>query len=445
MAGTLPVDEEGTPLMPCMIWLDTRASEQAEDIWSGLFKISGYNVFNLAEFLWITGGAPGKAGKDPISRILWLKENEPGVYEDAHKFLDSKDYLIYKSTGEFATSEDNANLSWMMDTRTKEWSERICDKYNIDMGKLPEIRRSIDKAGELTSEAAQDLGLEKGIPVIMGAGDIPAAAVGSGAVREYQTHAYIGTSSWLANHTFDRRTDISTYIGGLCSANPEMYLCIAEQENAGSCLEWVKNQMYKREMVKYEEKVEEIYQLFDRIVEDVEPGSKDLIFTPWVYGERAPLDDHSVRGGIHNLSLEHTRAEVLRAIFEGVAFNMKWALKYLEDLTQKVESINFIGGGASSNIWCQIFADILNRRVKQVAQPREAGVRGAAMIGAVGLGYIDRFEDVERRVDIQCTFEPDSENKKKYEELFEEFKNIYENNKEMYERLNESSSKKNKT
>lgn len=441
MSGTIPVDEEGTPLMPCMTWLDTRASGQAEDLVGGFFEVSGYNIFDLAEFLWITGGGPGRAGKDPISKILWVKENEPEMYKDTHKFLDSKDYLIYKSTGEYITSEDNANLTWIMDSRTKEWSDRICEKTGIDMEKLPKIKRSIDKAGELTSKAAEDLGLEEGIPVIVGAGDVTSAAIGSGAVGEFQTHAYIGTSSWLASHTYDRRTDIMDYIGTLCSANPEMYLCIAEQENAGSCLEWIKNQMYKREMVKYEEKVEEIYQLFDQIVEDVEPGSKDLIFTPWVYGERAPLDDHSVRGGIHNLSLDHTRADVLRAIFEGVAFNMKWALDSLEDLTQKAESINFIGGGASSDVWCEIFADVLNRRVKQVAQPREAGVKGAAMIAAVGLNYIDSFEDIGKYIEIKDTYEPNPENRKKYNELFEEFKNIYYNNKDMYERLNKISPK----
>ncbi len=437
MAGTLPVDGEGTPLMPCMIWLDTRASDQAGKIWDGLLKVAGYNIFNLVEFLWITGGAPGKAGKDPITRILWLKENEPGVYEDAHKFLDTKDYLIYKSTGNFATSEDNANLSWMMDSRTKEWSDRICEKYDIDMGKLPEIKQSIDIAGALTEGAARDLGLEEGIPVITGAGDVTSAAVGSGAVREYQTHAYVGTSSWIANHTYDRRKDISSYIGSICSANPEMYLCTAEQENAGACLEWVKNQMFKQET----EEKEGLYKHFDNLVQDIEPGSENLIFTPWLYGERAPLDDHSVRGGFHNLSLEHTRSHALRAVYEGVAFNMKWALDTLENLTRKAKSINFIGGGASSEIWCQIFADVLNRRVKQVKNPREAGVRGAAMIAAVGLDYIESFKDVEKRVDINCTFEPNRKNREKYEELFEEFKTIYRNNRDIYERLNESSSK----
>ncbi len=437
MSGTLPVDEDGSPLLPCMIWLDTRASVQAEEMLSGAIEIGGYDVFTLAEFVWITGGAPGLAGKDPISKILWIRENEPEVYEQTHKFLNVKDFLIHKSTGNFVTSEDDANLTWLMDIRTKEWSDVLCEKYGVNMDKLPKIKESPEIAGELTPKAANDLGLETGTSVVVGSGDVTSAAVGSGSVGEKETHGYIGTSSWLGSHTSDRRGDLSHYIGSICSANPQKYLCIAEQENAGGCLEWIKNQMYKREMIRYEEKVEEIYQLFDRIVEDVEPGSKDLIFTPWIYGERAPLDDHSVRGGFHNLSLDHSREHLLRAVFEGVAFNLKWALKYQEDLIGKVEGINFVGGGASSDVWCQIFADVLNRRINKVQNPREAGVRGAAMIAAVGLGHIEKFEDVKELVEIEKSFTPNSENREIYDGLFEEFKEIYWNNKEMYERLNE--------
>lgn len=437
MSGTVPVDSEGSTLMPCMIWLDTRASEQAEKIWSGPLKISGYNIFNLAEFIWITAGAPGHAGKDPISKILWVKENKPDVYEETYKFLDSKDYLIHRLTGNFVTTEDLGNLTWLMDSRTKQWSERICEKYGVDIEKLPEIKSSIDVAGELKEKAAQELGLREDTKVVMGAGDITSAAIGSGAVTEFKVHGYVGTSSWIANHTYDRRKDISHYIGSICSANPEMFLCTAEQENAGACLDWVKNEMFEDEVSRCEEAGEEIYQVLDNIAEDAEPGSKELIFTPWMYGERAPIDDNSVRGGFHNLSLDHTRENAVRAVMEGVAFNMKWALGYLEKLTKEARVINLIGGGAKSDIWCQIFSDVLNRKINQMVRPQEAGVRGAAMIASVGLGYIEKFEDIEKLVSVKETYEPNQQNRKIYAKLFEEFKNIYEKNKDIYERLNE--------
>ena len=215
-----------------------------------------------------------------------------------------------------------------------------------------------------------------------------------------------------------------------------MYLCVAEQESAGVCLDWIKNQMYHREEVREEEKVEELYQLFDRMVKDANPGASNLIFTPWLYGERAPIDDHSVRGGFHNLGLNHSREDLLRAVFEGVAFNMKWALIHLEKLTQRAEFINIIGGGAKSDIWCQIISDILDRRINQVHQPQEAGCRGAAMIAAIGLGYLDDFSKVEEMVKIKNTFIPNEKNRRLYDDLFDEFRNIYTKNKDIYARLN---------
>jgi len=431
MAGTLPVDDEGEALMPCMIWLDTRAAEQAKKIWSGMIKVSGYSVFTLLRFLRITGGAPGLAGKDGISKILWLKENEPDIYSKAFKFLDSKDYLLYKCTGNFVTSRDNANITWLMDTRTERlcWSDSILKKYGINGEKLPEIKKSIELAGRLTTEAAEDLGLSSGTPVVVGAGDITSAAIGSGAVAENQIHAYVGTSSWVACHTSRRKKDVRHYVGSICSANPNMYLCVAEQETAGACLDWVKAQMFRQN-------VNEVYELFDRMAADVEPGSRGLIFTPWLFGERAPVDNPTIRGGFHNLSLDHSSGHIVRAVLEGVAFNMKWALDCLEKLTQRADAIKIIGGGALSRTWCQIFADVLNRRMKQVHDPKEAGARGAAIIAAFALGHIKRLEDAERLVRVDEVFEPNPQNAELYEGIFKEFKNIYKNNCKMCRRLN---------
>jgi len=431
MAGTLPMNEEGEPLMSCMIWLDTRAAEEAEKICKGLIKVAGYNVLTLLRFLRITGGAPGHAGKDAISKILWIKKNEPDIYSKTFKFLDCKDYVLYKCTRNFVTSRDCANISWMMDTRKKRlcWSDSILKKYGIDKEKLPEIKKSTELAGKLTTEAAEELGLNAGMPVVVGAGDVASAAVGSGAVMENQIHAYIGTSSWLTCHVSERKKDIIHYIGSICSANPNMYLCVAEQETAGACLDWVKNNLFK-------ESKEDVYEMFDRMAANVEPGSGGLIFTPWLFGERAPLDDSTVRGGFHNLSLEHSREHLVKAVLEGVAFNMKWALGYVERLSSRADAINMIGGGAFSSVWCQIFADVLNRPIRQVHDPKEAGAKGAAVIAMVALGYLKQFEDAAKLVKIDHVFEPNPKNVQIYEQIFDEFKNIYRNNKQIYRRLN---------
>jgi xylulokinase len=409
------VDENCNPLMNCLTWLDTRAAEIARKIVGGrLFK---YNLISMLRFIRITGGGPGLAGKDPISKILWLKYNEPDIYRDTYKFLDVKDYLAARCTGNFTTSMDNANLTWLMDTRKNRmcWSDTLLKKYGIDREKLPEIRASTDVVGKLTKKAAEELGLLEGTPIVSGAGDITSAAIGSGAVLENEIHAYVGTSDWLAAHMKKRKLDIFHYIGCLCSANPEMYLCIAEQETAGACYEWLKSNFFES-LTPAE---------LDRIASEAEPGSGGLIFTPWMFGERAPIDDDEIRAGFYNLSLDHTRSEVVRAVLEGVALNMKWALKYFEKLTGQAEYIHFIGGGAKSDLWLQIFADALKREVRKIAEPEQAGAKGAAMIAMVGLGYLRGFEDVKKLVRVEKVFKPSKERAEIYDKLFERFRKIY--------------------
>ncbi|MBA7641105.1 Xylulose kinase [subsurface metagenome] len=291
--------------------------------------------------------------------------------------------------------------------------------------------------GTINKEVADEFGLNKDVKVIMGAPDIPSASIGSGAVRDYEGHIYLGTSSWCVCHVPFKKTDLFHNMASLVSAIPGRYLFTNEQEIAGGCLSFMRdNILYHQDELLLEEKVPDVYKIFDRIVEKVEPGSNKLIFTPWLYGERSPIDDHTIRGGLHNLSLETHREHMIRAIFEGVAYNSRWISQYVEkNIKRPLNPINLIGGGANSNIWCQIYADILNRTIRQVENPIEANARGAAFIGAVGLGYIT-FDDIPKYIKYSNIYEPNPANRKIYDELFQEFITIYKNNKKMYRRLN---------
>ncbi|MBU7031853.1 MAG: FGGY-family carbohydrate kinase [Theionarchaea archaeon] len=421
MAGVLPVDINGDALMNCLTWLDTRAAPQAEKIiGKGFLKISGYSLFPLIQFLRITGGSPGIAGKDAISKIMWLKEEAPTVYRESVKLLDVKDYLIYRCTGEYVTSRDCAHITWLMDSRPGKfnWSEALLKKYAIDGSKLPQIKKSTDLAGSLSPKAAQELGLPKGVPVIVGAGDMASAAIGSGAVEAGETHVYVGTSSWIGAHLPSRKKDLSHYMGSICSAHPAMYLCIAEQETASGCLEWIKSNVVR----------EFSYDQLNEYVSTVEPGSGGVIFTPWLFGERSPLDDPDVRGGFYNLSLEHDRGHMARAVFEGVAVNIKWGLMYFEKLvagTAPLDRIHLIGGGAKSDVWCQIFADAFARPVLRMENPLGAGARGAAAIALVGLKKFDTFSDIKSLIKVETHFDPVRENTRVYENILKEFQEIY--------------------
>ena len=434
------IDREGKPLMPAMTWLDTRSSAILHKrLWKPP-RIMGYNIFHLLRFLLITGGSPGHTGKDQIGKILWLRESRPELFEKVYKFIDAKDYIVYKLTGNVITSADIAYVWWMLDTRKKrnKWHARLCRLAGIRPDQLAEVRESADIAGELSAEAAREMGLIAGIPVINGAGDLSSSALGSGAIDEGELHVRIGTSGGVAGHFGKRKIDVAHYAGCIGSTWPQKYyLGIAHQETAGLCLEWLKNNvLYHQEQLKEERNVEQIYQVLDQLAAAVEPGAAGLIFTPWMLGERCPLDNTYVRAGLFNLSLHHKRDHIIRAVFEGIAFNTRWAMETLEKLYAKVTHLNAIGGGAKSDTWCQILADVTDREINQITDPQETNARGVALLAAMTLGYIESYHDIRNYIKIKKTFTPDPRNRDIYDRLFREFKNIYRQNKSWYKRMN---------
>jgi len=440
MNCTIPINKEGEALMRAISWLDTRAANITKKFRKGFIKISGFGIKSLLRFIKITGGAPGINGKDPISHILWLKEHKPELYQSTFRFLSVKDFVIFKCTKNAIISRDLANTSWLMDTNPEvlNWSKKLLNMLQIDEDKLPQIKKSTEIAGRLTEEAAKILGLKKDLPVIVGSGDISAAAIGSGAIAENKIHICLGTADWMAAHISERKKDLIHYMGSICSAQ-DMYLCLAKQETGAACLEWFKNQVCKKEIEEFGKESDEMYQFLDSLLESTEAGSKNLIFAPWLYGERCPLNDSNVRGGFYNLSLDHTRAEMFRAIYEGVAFNLRWAMNYMEKLVGKSERINTIGGGANSDIWCQILADVLNRDILKMKEPHLGSARGSAIIAMVGLGLIDNFNDAIPLIEVEKTFHPNPSNQNTYDLLFNEFIQLYKNNKRLFENLNSGS------
>lgn len=437
MNCTVPIDRDGVPLMRCINWLDTRAAAITRKFSRGIIKISGFGLMKLLMFIRITGGAPGINGKDPISHILWIKENQPEIYEKTYKFLSVKDFVVYRCTKNAVTSRDLGNTSWMMNSNPGKfkWSDKILKKLKINKEKLPEIKKSTEIAGELTTEAAGKLGLRAGIPVLVGSGDLTSSAIGSGAILNNQLIICLGTADWVGAHTSERLKDLVHYTGSICSSQ-DSYLCISKQETGAACLDWIVNQMFRDDLEKFKGNSKELYKHLDSIVENVNVGAKNLLFTPWMFGERSPLNDPNVRGGFYNLSLDHTREDLLRAIYEGVGFNIKWSLQVVEKLVGKTEKINFIGGGANSDVWSQILADILDRNIVQMSEPDLAGAKGSAIVSMVGLGVLKSFADAIPLIKIKKNFTPRPENKEIYDKLFNEYMKIYKRNKEMFRSLN---------
>jgi xylulokinase len=439
-SGTVAVDRDGKPLMNAIIWMDSRGAPYVKKICGGGIEFEGYNLLKLLRWLRLTGGAPAHSGKDSLAHILYIKHELPQVYKQTYKFLEPKDYLNLRLTGRYAAGHDSIMLHWVTDTRTISniaYDKQLLALSTLDRDKLPDLGRAVDVLGPLNPEVAREWGLSEKVQVVMGTPDVFSAAVGSGAVRDYEAHLYVGTSSWVGCHVPFKKTDLFHNMASLPAAIPDRYFFFGTQESAGIGLNFVRdNILYHEDELPSAPQPDDIYQIFDRIAEQTPAGSGGLIFTPWLYGERAPVEDHTVRSGFFNQSLQTTRAHLIRAVFEGVALNARWLLAPIESsVGHRLDTINMVGGGAKSDIWCQIHADVLNRTIRQIQDPILVNARGAAFLAAVALGGLT-FDEIPNRVQIAHTYTPNPENRALYDELFHEFVNIYNRNKKIYARLN---------
>ncbi len=433
-SGTVPVDERGCPIRKAIIWMDSRGAQYARGVTRGPVQVQGYGADKLVRWIRKTAGIPAHSGKDSISHILWLKHSEPGAYHSARLFLEPKDWLNLRLTGRAAASYDSIALHWVTDNRHADrirYDQALLRLAGVDGSQLPDLMAATDILGPVLPGPAAALGVPAGIPVVVGTPDVHSAAIGSGATRDFQAHLYVGTSSWLTCHVPFKKTDMLRNIASLPSAIPGRYLVADEQETAGAALKFLRDRVLFAG-----DPPPDAYREFDRMVGDTLPGSGGVIFTPWLYGERTPVEDRFVRGGFHNLSLSTNRDELVRAVFEGVALNARWLLQAVERFTgRRLEPIRFIGGGALSDPWCQIFADVLGRTIEQVADPVNANARGAGMLASVAIGELT-FDQVPDRVRVDRRYQPDSKTQELYAELFREFVGLYRRNRKAHARLN---------
>jgi xylulokinase len=439
-AGTVALDAQGRSLGNAIIWFDSRGEPFTHQVMDGFIKVSGYSLPKLLKWIDKTAGIPSPAGKDSIGHILYIKHKLPDVYEKTYKFLEPIDYIGFRLTGCMAASFDSVTLYWLTDNRNiadVRYDDELIRIAGLQRSKLPDLKPADAVLGTLLPAVALDWGLQPDVKIIMGSPDTHSAAVGSGAVRDFECHYYVGTSSWLVCHLPSKKTDTGTGQAALPSAIPGKYVLVDSQECAGVCLQYLRdNLLFCEDGLSLGPRPENAYRLFDEIVARTPAGSGRLIFTPWLYGERAPVDDRFARGVFFNQSLQTTRAQIIRAVYEGVAYNARWLLSTAEPfIKQQVEAINMVGGGARSDVWCQIHADVLNRTIRQMHDPIQANVRGAALLASAALGQI-RYDEIPECVPVARTFTPDPANRVIYDELFKEFLAIYKNNRKSFARLN---------
>jgi xylulokinase len=442
-AGTVPIDETGHPLMRAMIWMDERGAPYVQRRIGGFPDVQGYGAAKLWTWLRRTGGIPSPSGKDPVAHILYIEHERPDIYKRTHKFLEPKDYINFRLTGRCMATIESITMHWVTDNRdihNVRYDPQLLAMAGLDRAKLPDLCRAVDILGPLTPAAAQDLGLNTHVEVVAGTPDLHSAAIGSGAVADFAAHCYIGTSSWLGCHVPFKKSDILHNMASLPSAIPGRYLLINEQETAGACLTMLRDRfLYPDDALANTPAPLDFFARLEAAAEAAPAGSNGLIFTPWLHGERSPVDDRALRGGWQNISLRTTRGDFIRSVYEGVAFNMRWLMESVEGFIKRpLGCIHLVGGGARSALWCRIHADVLNCPILQVTEPMYTNARGASFLAAIGLGLATP-ETINGEVPIAATYEPNPEHWAIYNDLYNEFINIYRNNRAMYSRLNHTS------
>ncbi|WP_336771248.1 xylulokinase [Paenibacillus sp. MMO-58] len=445
MQGLVLVNEQGEPVRQAMSYMDTRASEEHRTGIRHGIQIAGANVFKLLKSLAITRAVPASV-KDPVWKYQWVQRHEPEVFRRVHKWLDVKEYLLFKCTGEFVMTEDTAYATLLYDARNNRFSKEMCRMFGVRTEHFPKVIPSTAMAGLLTAEAAAELELREGTPVFGGGGDASLIGVGAGAVAEGDTHIYLGTSGWVSTVVNRQIIDASSMIASIVGARPKHFHYFCELETAGKCLEWVKNHLALDEIGIYLEKKQvsdsqetmyrSLYDYMMHAIKDVPAGSNGVIFTPWLHGNRCPFEDAHARGLFFNISIETGKTELIHAVLEGICYHLRWQLEAQDRKITTSQAIRFVGGGALAPLTCQILADILGRTIETVDSPQNAGAIGAAITAAVGLGIVPNLDAAKSFVQVSAFYTPNPRNKAIYDTYFGVFKSLYSRNKKAFGILN---------
>ncbi len=447
MQGLVLVDKECNHVRRAMSYMDQRAREELKKGIAHGPQIAGANIPKLLKSLQITGAVAASV-KDPVWKYNWVKSHEPETFKKVHKWLDVKEYLIARMTGEFCMTRDSAFATMLYDIRDgkKCWSKQMTDMCGVNFDHMAPIRESTDKIGELHEKAANELHLVPGIPVFGGGGDASLIGVGAGAVELGDTHLYSGTSGWVSTVVDKSIVDASAMIAAIVGADPKTYTYFAELETAGKCLEWAKDHLcldevgiyLKKEKItdSYEAEYTSLYDYMSEVIDTVPAGSNGVIFTPWLHGNRCPFEDPNARGMFFNLSLETGKSEMIRAVIEGVCMHLRWFIDVQEKKVKTSDKVRFVGGGALSSVTCQILADVTGKIVETVDSPQNVGAVGAAVIVACGLGIINDVSEAKKLIPVVKTYKANTVNKPIYDKTYVVFKNLYKSNKANFAAIN---------
>ena len=424
MMAAVPVDEHGQPLRSAIIWADQRSTPQTQWLekhvpFDEVYSITGHRLSESYS----------------LFKILWLRDNQPDVYHNTHKFLHAKDFIVAKLTGNFVTDTSDASGMDLYDLENGGWSEIIVEAAEMDITKLPDVHLSTDVVGRVLPDVADIVGVAAGTPVVIGGGDGVCASAGAGVVAEGSAYNYVGSSSWIALATSDPIYDPEYRTFTYCHLVPGMYMPTGTTQSAGASYQWARDNVCRLEVQTAELLDIQPYELMDNEANMSPVGANGLLFLPYLMGERSPHWNPKAKGAFVGLTIRHTRADIIRAILEGVTLNLYTILQAFTAQGAEVEAMRLIGGGAKARFWNQIMADVYGIPVYRMSILEEATSMGAALAGGIGVGMYKDFSLAESMNPIAEVIEPNAASHAVYSELVPIFRETYEVLKPVYSKL----------
>ena len=426
MHGLVMLDKRGEVLRPSIIWCDQRTGAECQEITR---RVGAERLIELTANPALTGFTAGK--------ILWVRNHEPEIYAKCRHILLPKDYVRYKLTNEFATEVSDASGMQLLDVPKRQWSEEVLQKLEIDPALLGKVYESPEITGTVTAEAAKLTGLKEGTPVVGGAGDNAAAAVGTGVVADGRAFSTIGTSGVVFAHTDKVSIDPKGRVHTFCCAVPGAWHVMGVTQAAGLSLKWFRDNFCDSEMAVAHRLDCDPYEIMTKEAEASPIGANSLYYLPYLMGERTPHLDPDCRGVFFGLSAMHRKNDLVRAVMEGVTYSLNDCMNVLGEMGVKPQRLLACGGGGRSGIWRQMQADVFDCPVC-VAQSSEGPALGVAILAGVGTGlYPSVKEACDAMIHVAQEQKPIPANVEAYARKYQVYRSLYPDMKDAFKRLGE--------
>lgn len=424
MHGLVMLDDENQVIRNSIIWCDQRTAEECEDI---------ERLVGRERLIQITAN-PALTGFT-ASKIMWVKKHEPQNYQRCRHILLPKDYVRFMLTGEYATEVSDASGMQLLDVGRRCWSDEVLEKLDIDKTMLGKVYESPDITGYITEEIAALTGLKAGTPVVGGAGDNAAAAIGTGTVVNGSAFTTIGTSGVVYAHTKEMAIDPEGRVHTFCCAVPGEWHVMGVTQGAGLSLRWFRDEFCADIVKEAAEQGIDAYDIMNQMAEESGVSARRLLFLPYLMGERTPHLDPDARGAFIGLSAIHQRGDMIRAVMEGVTYSLKDCLSVLGEMGVQPDSMLACGGGARSELWRQMMADVYGMDVSTV-DSKEGPALGVAILAMVGTGLYESVQEAcEKVIAINHTTKMNDANAEKYTKVYELYKGLYHHLKNDYKEM----------